>query len=414
MNQSRSPGARDSLDEILARCEAANLNCELHRDDEDDDESFAIVELKAGRKSRRILIEDGEAKVLLGLPFEQYTILGRYDAFASFEDGAIEAALESVVGGSMSPRRFAGVSPQEEVPEPLMAVEGSSGEKVSIGRPSPAAGIIFGAVKMTMLIEGLEISQYEQAYRTLEVLANALLFELDGRRRSSLALRRRRVPGRGGGGVGVNAPLPDGFPASEFDPEPMSLYWYARSAVRMPLLRFLAYYQILEFYFDQHSQADARRRIANILKDPAFSPHNDRDITRVLTASHQGGQRHGDERSQLRSTVRACADPDLVREYLFDEQNRKFFERKTDGLTDIRVRTGMTDDELLDATADRLYDIRCKIVHTKESASGEELGLLLPFSPEAEQLGRDTNLIHMISRAALVNGSRPLQIPGAH
>ena len=404
---------KDSLDAIEARCEAANLECEVHRDDDDSgvDEPFAVLALKAGRKSRWLGIDEEEAKKLLALPFEHYSFLDRYDAFASFNEGVIEAALESASGGPAGPRRFAGVGPQDELPNPIMAVEGSSGERISIGRPSDAAEIMLGAEKMTLRIEGLEISQHDQAYRTLEILANAILFELDGRRRSSLALRRRRNFSRAGA-VRAQAPLPESFPASEFDPEPMSLYWYARSAVRMPLLRFLAYYQILEFYFDQHSQAEARQRVANILKDPAFSPHRDRDITRVLTASHRGGQRYGDERAQFKSTVRACADPNLMREYLFEKRNKKFFERKTDGLTDTVVRSTMTDNELLDETAQRLYDIRCKIVHTKESGGGEELSLLLPFSPEAEKLGRDTDLIHMIARGALINGSRPLEVPG--
>ncbi len=70
----------------------------------------------------------------------------------------------------------------------------------------------------------------------------------------------------------------------------------------------------------------------------------------------------------------------------------------------------MGDGELLEAIAGRIYDIRCKIVHTKESGPGDDFGLLLPFSSEAENLGHDTALLQMIARSALISGSRPLQL----
>ena len=194
----------------------------------------------------------------------------------------------------------------------------------------------------------------------------------------------------------------------------MELYWYARSASGMPLLQFLAYYQILEFYFDKYSQAEIRRRLHSIIRDPQFNPHDERDITRVLAASEGAGGRgrFRDERSQLKATVRACADADLLRSFAFRKRNKEFFERGSEGLTQKIIKESMADNDLLDGIADRIYDIRCKIVHTKDSGGGgDEVALLLPFSHEAEQLGHDTEMLRMIGRSALVTASRPLQRP---
>jgi hypothetical protein len=38
----------------------------------------------------------------------------------------------------------------------------------------------------------------------------------------------------------------------------------------MPLLQFLAFYQVIEFYFPTYSQAEAHRKLKAILKDPPF------------------------------------------------------------------------------------------------------------------------------------------------
>lgn len=59
--------------------------------------------------------------------------------------------------------------------------------------------------------------------------------------------------------------------------------------------------------------------------------------------------------------------------------------------------------------ADRMYEIRCRIVHTKGSEG--EMELLLPFSTEAKRLGYDIELIEFIARKVIVAASRPLRLP---
>lgn len=57
--------------------------------------------------------------------------------------------------------------------------------------------------------------------------------------------------------------------------------------------------------------------------------------------------------------------------------------------------------------AERIYDIRCKIVHTKDVAeSRDQTGnLLLPFSKEAEGLTFDIELIQYVARQVLIASS---------
>jgi hypothetical protein len=204
------------------------------------------------------------------------------------------------------------------------------------------------------------------------------------------------------------------FPRSEYDRDPISLYWYARSANGMPLLQFLAYYQTIEYYFPIYSLAEARRKIRNILKNPAFRAERDADVAKVLLAARATASGVGDERSQLRAALNECLEPGALREFLTDsEERQKFFSKKTDGLTNQKIQIGNADADLRNDAADRIYDIRCKIVHTKSGGRDGDVELLLPFSKEAELLYADIELIQYVAREVLVSGSSPLLVHDA-
>jgi hypothetical protein len=122
------------------------------------------------------------------------------------------------------------------------------------------------------------------------------------------------------------------------------------------------------------------------------------------------GSRGGlDERSQLRAVVKACGDPDLIRDLLsMNQQRGEYFVRKKGGPARQVLRPEMSDEDLLDAVSERVYEIRCRIVHTKDSNADEER--LLPFSQEADGLLPDIELVEDLARAALVASSRSLKL----
>jgi len=62
---------------------------------------------------------------------------------------------------------------------------------------------------------------------------------------------------------------------------------------------------------------------------------------------------------------------------------------------------------LLTETAHRLYEIRCRIVHTKDQAD-RDLQPLLPYSKETLDLYADISLIEFIANAVLVASSTAL------
>lgn len=409
-------------DEFVRRCEKADLAYELL----DVPGLLATVQLPQGRESREVVVNQDTAQDLIDNNFENYVFLGHYQAICSYEAGDIEVLLEvagsGAAAGPVLSRRFQedesdadGMSPGDTAE--FFSVAGPSGVSLSVGRASPLIQAMVGwdpvgrAKRAASLrIQGLTRSRHDTALAAMETIGNGLLFQLDSKLDLPILLRRQprrrfRRPRR-------ISPAEVEFPASEFDPEPMSLFWYGRGAEGLPLLQFFAYYQVLEFYFGQFAEQEARRRVRSLLKDPGFSPHHDRDIGKVVrVASRAAGQSLRDERAQLRATIRGCADADDLRGYLTESDRRtKFFETKQSELTDVTIRPVISDSDLLERIAERIYDIRCRIVHTKDEGGKDEVGLLLPFSPAARKLTWDINLLERIARQALIHASRPLAI----
>jgi hypothetical protein len=254
--------------------------------------------------------------------------------------------------------------------------------------------------RLSIKIEGFPISQHNNALSLLKKISNSLFFQIDMAVALPMSLLKD-VRSRGlRRAKSASAGSSIEFPKTEYDSAPMELYWYARSANGMPLLQFLAYYQVLEFYFFNYSQEEAKRKIRNVLKDPTFRFDREVDISRILSAVSVRGRGFGDEKSQLRSTLLACLDPNTLRTFLTETEERKeFFSSKQKGLTSFKIALGNKDADLRNDVTDLVYDIRCKIVHTKGDNEDGEVDLLLPFSKEADMLYQYNELMQQFPLA---------------
>jgi hypothetical protein len=179
----------------------------------------------------------------------------------------------------------------------------------------------------------------------------------------------------------------------------------------MPLLQFLAYYQVLEFFMPTYSNHEAVMKARNIMKDPRFTPDKDSQIARVLAVLRPSSRGFGDERSQLESVLRSCVSPEELRKFYLADKNRVAFYK--DGFKSVAPQKIPLDNkvsdlnkasDLLTETAQRLYEIRCRIVHTKDHAD-RDLQALLPYSKEAGNLYEDIALSEFVAVAVLIASS---------
>lgn len=407
---------------LIKRCQAAGIEAEIREYFEND--TYVSVALPNGRDTRWTSFRSAESiKEVLELDFENYSFLGDFVAVANYSLGTIEAVIRPVNGmpRSFLEQRIFGETEDGEEIAPILLEQSSHGRKIEIrlGYASDvmrllAAGPFSRNGALSISITGLAISQHNQSLNILRKLSDSLFFQLDLQDGFALSLvkdrrfirrpghrSRRRPPER--------AQLE--FPKIEFDEGPSSLYWYGRSALGMPLLQFLAFYQVIEYYYPTYSQEEARRRIRAILKDPTFRTDRDGDIGKVLTAVSGHGRGFGDERSQLRATINACIDPNDLRNFLEEDDERAdFFTAKQKGLTDHKLPLANSSADLRAPVADLIYDIRCKIVHTKGETPDGEVELLLPFSKEAELLFYDIELMQYVARKVLIAAGAPLSL----
>jgi hypothetical protein len=402
------------VDAFLVRCNKSDIEVRVDR------QPFGIYvefDMSAGRDTRSVFASDRRITQLLSFPFERFVLLGQLKAIASYESDFVESYIDRAGG---PPAVLGPLARQMDVdlPDPDSRVLEISrdGVNISIGPPSlelkalAGGGAVPSREVAAIRISGLSISNHDTALRRLESIANSLFFDIDvalgiplvlSRPRSRQAGRRRRE--------GVLDEV--SFPINEYEPEPMALFSYARGAAGMPLLQFLAFYQVLEFYFPLYADQEIRRRVKSVVKHPRFNPHSEQQISSIIKAMSVGrGRGFGDEKAQLRATLRGSSNPAAVRDHLRVGDRAEYFGQKKNGPAQQVIRVDMSDDDLLDATASRIYEIRCKIVHTKDSDADKSQ--ILPFSPEADQLGPDITLLEFLARESLVAASRELRLSG--
>ena len=411
--------------QLEARCAAVKIPVE-EAEESEPQEVVLRVGIPCGRDRRWIYLWDFEDyQRLLAIPFEQYAYLQGLEAVCNYKTGTIEAAVRPL--GVLSSRilhsrihfRIFKTSrdrlredrefPQLELSSPqhkptLILGSLSKGLEALVRAPS--------SQRLSLSVKADGIDQHDKALDLLRRISDALFFQIDLLHDVPLALlRERRAPPRRKKSTRGEASPEVTFPDYEYDAAPVSLYWYARSAGGMPLLQYLAYYQVIEYYFPTYSQADARRRIRAVLKDPAFRGDRDADLGRLLSAIHVSRSGAvGDERSQLRATLLECIDADTMRQFITADTNRaNFLSSKAKGLCDQKIPVASSTADLRPDVAERIYEIRCKIVHTKMDAKNSEFELLLPFSKEAEQLTHDIDLVQFVAQKVLIAASSPFR-----
>lgn len=416
----------EARERISTRCSAAGITFE-ELNDETGDPSYKFG-FKCARSVRHVVVWDAEKLLdFLDVPFEEFCFLSDLDAICSYKDGVIEAGIRPVsfngsnISMSVIYRQLFGTFPHagfdSDAYKLVVSTEGESPITIELSPASHCYKTISqhgSRQSLTLKLSGLSIKQNDKAVDILQRSADSLLFQLDllagvafilrkERRKNSPRMIRRT---RGDAKIDLQ------FPVSEFDSAPLSLYWYGRSADEMPLLQFLAYYQVVEFYFPVYSQSEAQRKLKVILKSPTFRGDRDADIARLLAAIHVSRSgAFGDERSQLRATMLECVDPDSIREFIeSDSVLKEFYLTGSKSLPFHKIPLANVALDLRGDIAERIYDIRCRIVHTKSDGRDAAGELLLPFSKEAELLVSDIKIMRYVAQQVLIAGSRAYHI----
>jgi hypothetical protein len=422
-----------NLAALEAKAKAAWLPLERGIFDDEESEPYLVIEFPNGRRTRSVLVTEDRARSLLSFSFEKFRFLGDYEAVVNADTGAIEARINNIGRGLTSKVwQLPGV-------EVLNASSGNTVEELDADMhgsrrfKAPAdwrlavrqgaceielspASKEFAALtnssfttQLTVKVRGIPWSTHEESLKKLDELCNAFFFDLDLRYDLTLGLVQRRQPQiRRARQVLTGKP---NFPANKYAPEPLALYQYGRSASALPLLEFLAYYQAVEYFFPYFAAEETLRKVTMALRDPRFQATDEAAVSRVIRMAASASPRIGpNEREQLKMTVRACVEPDLLLEFI-QSSNRveEHFCSKNQAIRGVNkiYLTGSID--VRDQVAERIYTIRCRIVHTKQEGGDSGVELLLPSSRESRSLSPDVDLLRIVARQALMARSSPLR-----
>lgn len=408
---------------LIKRCKAADLKTEINYYTNipgEDDFASVVVHFPNARETRRISFTNDEKIIaILKTDFENFVFIGDYVAIANYNDNYIEALIRPLdpMPTSAWKRRLFGRDKDGNL-KTSISVEKKANHQLCQIEISPTSEKLKAINRrhivengLSLKIVGVPINSHKTALDILKRLSDSVFFQIDIQNDFALTVYRERRYNRASIKRRKATDNELEFPKVEFDSSPLALYWYARSATGMPLLQFLAYYQVIEYYFPSYSQQEAKSKIRTLLKNPAFRLDKDADIGKILNAVSGQGKGHGSERAQLRATINACIDNEELRQFFSENEEREtFFTKKQKGLTDLKIPIADSQQDLRNHVADIIYEIRCKIVHTKGDSIETPNELLLPFSKEAELLLHDIDLIKFIAKNTLIAASVPLNL----
>lgn len=417
---------------IAQRAQTAGIDFELNEYEDDiDDKGRQVVlpdielSMPNGRKTRDVTIDEDVAEAFAQSAFEEWTFLGDYAAILDRSTDTIEALIQVQGGGVLASQviqRFVAshgtpVQEGDDSSEKVLRLDShpSSRLKVEIGEPTPSLVVAAFNARMrsraySIRIIGSGARAHDAALGLLEDVSRSLFFEIDVTKGFVLILTESRHPVRlrAGGRSGRDNGEPPRLPRLSYSAEAAILYNYGRSASEMPLLEFLAYYQVIEYYFPAYARAEAIQRLRQLLLDPRFNPMNDVDVGKLLQAPGSSSRSGAlTEVEQLKATIRRCTDDISLTEFITARQNREQFLTGKQELVGVKsLNFSNRDYALTDQVAERIYQIRCRIVHSKEDGGPSAAPLLLPFSAEARKMRVDIELARYVAQKVLIAGAQ--------
>lgn len=411
-----------SIEALKSICDEHGIK---HSDRHENRRGFSI-HLPKGRNSSQIFTNEEAAKKILECApdFFKYKFVDGYEALWSPDKGTLECEIQ-LPNGRFPFHRLSRKNSDSGSNWSLMVPSYQEGINIEISSPTNAFALLtllrdqffrplihFERIKdysATIKISGLDITQHDQALYLVEKICSAICFQIDckidqplmlGFEKKARTLRKR----------------PSSLEDIElsaikytYDNEALSLYWYAQSAFGMPLLKYLALYQVVEFYYPVYSAMAAQNKIRNLLKSPNFNANNDKDLASIMhiVKFNSSSGAFGNELSQLKATIFECLNFENLRSWLSENGRNNFFSSaNAKKLSKIVINPTVSDEDLLDQVSQRFYNIRCRIVHTKGIEGNLEV--LHPQAKELAYIDHDIDLANFIAHQVMIASSQQL------
>lgn len=401
-----------ALSTLLGILETAGRSSEVKiRQTGDGHREELTFTLQAGRNERDVVVDEEAAAALVRDPnLLSWRSLTSYDGVWNQETAVIEVAVQrprfSPQPGFLRNTRAESdddEGPFVEVTEPI------SGTRLTLGEAHDPVWAILGPGRryrhrpLTLRCEGHSVATTDEAEALVERLADSFFFDVEVNYGYSMALGRLESSTRPRRWLPARRSEPS-FPASQYPHAPVLLYRLGRDRLLPPVIRYWALYQVLEYFFPKYSSEQALRRLARHLRSPSFDPHREEDVLAAIGLV--GASANAGERDLLISTLRAITSPEELRAAISELNIAAVLKSEGRGLSQEMVNP--ESDDVLRLMALRIYDVRCKIVHSK--SSGDDLGPgLLAGTAHDDLIQPELPLLEYLAQQALVSSGEPLR-----
>ncbi|MGX5091467.1 hypothetical protein ACWKXX_09955 [Enterobacter sp. UPMP2061] len=413
------------IDELIEICNQHGISNSILEGDR------KVLNFKLGRERgfTDLYIREGRvANEFISNDFYKYKFVLGYEAIWSEEDDVIECMIDCApYYGFWERVLYRYFNPSDEsLPirnaDYIIKIAYDGEEKIEISNSSDTFSCLYSfrnkdrfrlsrSNPTTIRVTGAGVKTHSDALKIIKGLMSTICFQLDCTTGLPLQLlaEQQQLGKRHKDFTNGQLSIPK-FDYS-YDVEALALYWNATSLIGMPLGQYLAFYQTIEFYYTVYSYRDAQLRIKNLLKQPSFDVSKDKDLSKILNIVkfNNNSNAFGSELEQLKATLKHCIDIDDFKDFIEQQNFEKetFTNKSIKKLSKCEVHIQYEDAEVLfSQIARRIYEIRCRIVHTKGVQDNVET--LHPLSNEVRFINQDLKLIEFVARQILIANSQPL------
>lgn len=431
-----------SIEQFKNFLDQNNLESKLHsaKDEDGNDFKFVAFQFPVARNFDEIIVyDDDDIDTIMSTKFTKYRGICDYEAYWSKELKCIECEIQDSKAfshGRFILRKFPPVFEVCEevtnefgVKEPT-EIELFSNDKFKITVGCCTREFTFlsaykegrhvdinqqkGRSRITLKINNILIETEEEARHLLERVSNSIFFQLDvlyeftvtltPRKMShSERIMRRKMSRRQNDETRLISLNYD------YDKIPLSLYWFAQNNIDSPIFAFFAFYQVLEYYYPIYSTLEAKNRIKNLIKDPNFSVDSEIYMVKLINAiTSKNAESIGDEREQLHNVLKNIVVGDDIIEYINDNEHLKEYYTTKQSNKISNEKLPLNDSlNIIAKVAERIYDIRCRIVHNKASEIHKKI---LPVTKEEDYLRNDVYLLRFLARKSIIANSKTIEL----
>lgn len=195
-------------------------------------------------------------------------------------------------------------------------------------------------------------------------------------------------------------------PKRIYNREPLYYYHQALSTDN-PVLKFLSYYQVLEYFYNIVSEEHLKENVKLIITNPAFSSENEELINKLIKFVKKAEYRYK-EKYSLQLVLEKHLNVDELKQDLnsYDITSYNHVMSGNVDFVEVPNLINLEDQEFNISLANRIYNIRNALIHSKEG----EKHRYVPFSEHEVELKKELALMRLLAEQVIIRSSERLNI----